>query len=71
MNSVLKYIPGVPAAQAQLQVWREQLEDLRPLFPVVIPYLLWVFLRSYQREQERLRLERLEPVLRPEMRAKK
>lgn len=66
----MRFIPGAPAAQAQLKVWRDQLQDLRPLYPVVIPFLLWVFIRSYQQEQERLRLERLAPVLRPEKRLK-
>ncbi len=69
-KSALRFIPGAAAAQTQLQIWRDQLQDLRPLFPVVVPLLLWFFLRSYQQERERLRLERLTPILRPEKRPK-
>ncbi len=61
-------IPGAAAVQTQVNIWRDQLRDLRPLYPVVIPFLVWVFVRSYQQEQERLRLERLAPILRPEKR---
>ena len=68
---LIKLIPGAPAAQAQLTIWRDQLQDLRPLFPIVIPYLLWVFVRSYNQEQERIRLDRLSPILRPEKRLPK
>lgn len=67
-NSLIKVIPGGSAIQAQLSTYREQLQDLRPLFPVVIPFLVWVFIRSYNREQERLRLDRLAPILRPDKR---
>ena len=68
MNAFLRLIPGVPAARAQLQVWQDQLADLRPLYPVVIPALLWIFLRSYRQEQARLRLERVDPILLPSKR---
>lgn len=68
MSGFLRAIPGVAAARAQTDVWRAQLSELRPLYPVVLPFLLWVFVRSYRAEQERLRLERLDPVLRPEKR---
>jgi hypothetical protein len=70
-NRLIKLIPGAPAAQAQLTTWRDQLQDLRPLFPIVIPYLLWVFVRSYNQEQERIRQDRLAPILRPEKRLPK
>jgi hypothetical protein len=70
-NRLIKLIPGAPAAQAQLTAWRDQLQDLRPLYPIVIPYLLWVFIRSYNQEQERIRLDRLAPILRPEKRLPK
>ena len=65
MNTLLRFIPGAAAAQTQLKIWRDQLSDLRPLFPIVVPFLLWVFVKSYRTEQERLRLERIDPILRP------
>ncbi len=67
-NRLIKLIPGAPALQAQLNVWQEQLRDLRPLYPVVVPFLVWVFIRSYNQEQERMRLDRLAPILKPEKR---
>lgn len=67
-NRLIRLIPGVPAAQAQLATYRDLLRDLRPLYPFLIPYLLWVFIRSYNQEQERMRLDRLAPILRPEKR---
>ena len=42
MNTILRFIPGAAAAQTQLQIWRDQLRDLRALYPFVVPYLLWV-----------------------------
>ncbi|HSH82311.1 MAG TPA: hypothetical protein VLA19_27605 [Herpetosiphonaceae bacterium] len=40
------------------------MRELRPLYPVVLPFLAWVYARAYRREQERLRLERIDPILR-------
>jgi hypothetical protein len=68
MNTLLRFIPGAAPAMTQLRIWRDQLEDLRPLYPIVVPFLLWVFVRAYRNEQERLRLERVAPILRPEKR---
>lgn len=68
MNVILRAIPGGAAAQAQIQIWRAQLRELRPLYPVVLPFLAWVFVRSYRKEQDRLRRERLDPILKPEER---
>lgn len=63
MNTLLRSIPGLAAARTQIQIWRDQLADLRPIYPIAVPALLWIFLRSYRNERERLRLERLDPVL--------
>jgi len=68
MNRLIRMIPGVAAMQIQINIWRAQMRELRPFYPVVIPYLLWTFTRSYQREQERMRLRRAAPILRPERR---
>lgn len=68
MNTIMRYIPGAAGLRAQLAVWQEQLAELRPLYPFVLPFLAWVFARSYKSERERLRLERLTPILRPEKR---
>ena len=68
MNRIIRYIPGAAGVSAQLGVWQEQLAELRPLYPIVLPILAWVFVRSYNSERERLRLERLTPILRPEKR---
>ena len=68
MGTLLRAIPGYPAARAQIEAWRTQLQELRPLYPVVVPFLLWVFVRAYNAEQERLRLERVDPVLRADKR---
>jgi hypothetical protein len=67
-NRFLRLIPGAPAVQAQLATYRDLLRDLRPLYPILVPYLIWVFIRSYNQEQERMRLGRLAPILRPEKR---
>jgi hypothetical protein len=68
LSFLARNIPGIRPAQAQLTMWRDQMRELRPLYPVVLPFLLWVFTRAYQKEQERLRLEQLEPILRPDKR---
>ena len=68
MNWILRYIPGAAAARIQIDIWRAQMEELRPLYPIVLPFLAWVFVRSYRAEQERLRLERVDPILRPDKR---
>ena len=68
MNRIVRLIPGVAAVLTQLEIWRTQLEELRPIYPIALPVLLWVFARAYRSEQERMRLERLDPVLRPEKR---
>ena len=70
MNRIIRYIPGAPALSAQLDVWRAQMAELRPWYPVVLPFLAWVFVRSYRDEQERLRLDRVDPILRPSKRLK-
>ncbi len=44
------------------------MRELRPLYPVVLPFLAWVYARAYRREQERLRLERIDPILRSDKR---
>jgi hypothetical protein len=44
------------------------MRELRPLYPVVLPYLAWVSWRAYRGEQDRLRRERLDPILKPSAR---
>ncbi len=68
MNLLLRALPGGAATRAQIDIWRAQVRELRPLYPVVLPFLAWVFVRSYQAEQDRLRRERLDPILKPEER---
>lgn len=65
IDSLLRLVPGGAGAQAQIGIWRAQMRELRPLFPIVLPYLLWVYYRAYQKEQDRLRRQRLAPILRP------
>ena len=68
LNFLKRNIPGIRAAQAQIEIWRDQVRELRPLYPIVLPFLAWVFVSGYRKEQERLRLERLDPILRPSKR---
>ena len=68
MNLLLRALPGGAAARVQIDIWRAQLRELRPLYPVVLPFLAWVFVRSYRAEQDRLRRERLDPILKSEAR---
>ena len=68
IERLLRLIPGGAAARTQIDIWRAQLRELRPLYPVVLPFLAWVFVRSYRSEQERMRRARLAGVLRPEAR---
>lgn len=68
MNSILRQIPGYAAARFQIDLWQAQMRELRPLYPIVLPFLFWVFGRAYRKEQERLRLERVDPILRPDKR---
>ena len=68
MNLLLRALPGGAAARVQIDIWRAQLRELRPLYPVVLPFLIWVFARTYRAEQDRLRRERLDPILKPEAR---
>lgn len=68
MNRLLRLLPGGAAARAQIEVWRAQMRELRPLFPIVLPYLAWVYWRAYRREQDRLRRERIDPILKPDKR---
>jgi hypothetical protein len=68
VNLLLRALPGGAAARVQIDIWRAQLRELRPLYPVVLPFLAWVFVRSYRAEQDRLRRERLDPILKPEAR---
>ncbi len=70
MNRLLRLVPGAAAARLQLDIWRAQMRELRPLYPVVLPFLAWVYARSYRSEQERLRLERIDPILRTDKRLK-
>ncbi len=44
------------------------MRELRPFYPIVLPYLAWVFVRSYREEQERMRRTRLAPILKPSAR---
>lgn len=67
-DRILRLVPGASAAKVQVGIWRTQMSDLRPLYPIVIPYLLWLFIRNYNKEQERLRLSRVAPVLLPDKR---
>lgn len=46
----------------QVAFYRRQLEDIRPWWPVAVPMLLFVFTRSYNQEQDRLRAERVQPL---------
>ena len=68
MDRLLRMVPGYAAARIQMNIWRAQMRELRPFYPVVLPVLAWVFVRSYRDEQERLRLEYADAVLRPEKR---
>ena len=68
LDRLLRMIPGYSAAQIQLMIWRAQLRELRPLYPVVLPFLAWVFVRAYRDEQERMRLDRIDPILRADKR---
>ena len=68
VDFLIRNIPGIRPAQAQIEMWRDQMRELRPLYPVVLPFLAWVFVNAYRKEQERLRLERLDPILRPDKR---
>jgi hypothetical protein len=65
IDRILRLIPGGAALRTQIDVWRAQLRELRPLYPVVLPLLAWFFIRSYRDEQERLRRARLAPILKP------
>ncbi len=69
-NRLLRLIPGGAAARLQFDIWRAQMRELQPLYPVVLPFLAWVYARAYRSEQERLRLERLDPILRSDKRLK-
>ncbi len=68
MNRLLRLIPGAVAARVQFDIWRAQMRELRPYYPVVLPFLAWVYVRSYRSEKERLRLDQLDPILRPDKR---
>lgn len=68
VNRLLRMVPGAAAARLQIDIWRAQMRELRPLYPVVLPFLAWVYTRAYRREQERLRLDRLDPILRSDKR---
>jgi hypothetical protein len=68
VNLLLRALPGGAAARAQVDIWRAQMRELRPLYPVVLPFLVWVFARTYRAEQDRLRRDRLDPILKPEAR---
>ncbi len=68
MNSILRRIPGDSARRRQLDIWSAQMRELRPFYPIVLPYLAWVFVRSYREEQERMRRTRLAPILKPSAR---
>ena len=68
MNALLRVIPGGAAARVQIDIWQAQMRELRPYYPIVLPFLAWVYARAYRREQERLRLERIDPILRSEKR---
>jgi hypothetical protein len=68
VNLLLRALPGGAAARTQIDIWRAQLRELRPLYPVVLPFLAWVFVRTYRAEQDRLRRDRLDPILKPEAR---
>ena len=68
LDRLLRMIPGYSAAQIQSMIWRAQLRELRPLYPIVLPFLAWVFVRAYRDEQERMRLDRIDPILRPDKR---
>jgi len=70
-DRLLRLIPGGAAARVQFDIWQAQLRELRPLYPVVLPYLAWVFVRAYRTEQDRLRRERVEAVLKPGARPRK
>ena len=65
MNTLLRLFPGGAAARAQFDIWRAQMRELQPLYPVVLPFLAWVYWRAYRGEQDRLRRERLDPILKP------
>jgi hypothetical protein len=67
VETLLRLIPGGAATRNQIDIWRAQLRELQPLYPVVLPFLAWVFVRAYRGEQDRMRRARLAPVLRPEL----
>ena len=67
-NRILRLIPGGAALRTQLDIWQAQLRELRPWYPFVLPFLAWVFMRSYRDEQERMRRTRLAPILKPSAR---
>ena len=68
MNSILRFIPGDAARRRQIDIWRAQMRELRPFYPIVLPFLVWVFVRSYRDEQDRMRRTRLAPILKPSAR---
>jgi hypothetical protein len=46
----------------QVEIYLHRLEDLRPWWPIVGPVLLFVFVRAYNQERERMRVERVQPL---------
>ena len=64
----VRNIPGIRPAQAEFTMWRDEMRELGPLYPVVLPFLLLLFTRAYQKAQERLGLAQLEPIRRPHKR---
>ncbi len=44
----------------QVETYMRWIRDLGPWWPVAAPVLLFVFSRTYQQEQERMRQERVE-----------
>jgi hypothetical protein len=49
----------IRGARHQAKTFAKQADDLRPWWPIAIPALLFVFVRSYQDEQKKMLEERM------------
>lgn len=48
-------------AQQATQAWQRG-DPIKPLLPIAVPFLIWIYDRAYRDEQQRLREERVQGI---------